>query len=734
MAEGTEERTVKIIWEVDDQTQKGIDSAVRRQQQATDAIQRGQVVGTTTPGKPADTGKAAADFNKIAAAAGKANQAVAPMGERIKNAASGTKKLAEQAQSVIGKLSGMAGAAGLVVGAIGAVVVATVEWAESTKKLDEDFKKAQESYLRMVSHYDEIAADKAATRAIHNQNVASSQSRRAKAVEDEALELEHVARILTIEGQGQEHVNQLMIEALELRRSLAGEATFEARAIERQIEVIRAQGAADKKKGRGGGSGPSAADRVRAEGEARLQALQSEIELSERQYELNNTGDLMALAIIDRRRDAKLAELQLEREVLDVTKAKNSVERQEITNRQAQIDREMELAALDATIQKRGIANDLAADALALAKAKAEIEARASGRVVDLADARLKRDIELAQIQGDSARAHTLTLQQIQAEESARLRLLDVKKAELLASDPDKEIDKIQRLDDLKQVAHDREMAQLESGLAYKRAVAAEEARIAEQRQAQLDEAIGTFETIQGSFVSTYQGISQHVQEVQDAGLETWKQNLLAQTESQKAALDRQIANAKGNSALSRELHQRKVALDKSTQKQIESAEKSHQEKRKRGEMRFQGVMLMIQGAVSVAKAASSYPNVPAMIAHAAAAAMNFAFGGMLLAGKVPGAGGAGAVGAGGSGATGTAPSGAERSNVDVQRTVGSVGGRAAERQGNRGKTIGDKSGNVTFMGNVTFNAMGSIDEDAAVKFAMGTNKGRYTREGAALK
>ena len=42
---------------------------------------------------------------------------------------------------------------------------------------------------------------------------------------------------------------------------------------------------------------------------------------------------------------------------------------------------------------------------------------------------------------------------------------------------------------------------------------------------------------------------------------------------------------------------------------------------------------------------------------------------------------------------------------------------------------MGGQSGSVTFAGNVTINALGSIDEDAASKIGMAVNRGKYIRE-----
>jgi hypothetical protein len=739
MDEEGEQRKVTILWEVKDDTQAGIDSVKRRQQQATDQLMKsanGPAGGSASKDSKA-TAKAAADLEKVARAAENVATPLERMGAGITGAASGTKKLAEQATGVIGKFSGMAGAAGVAVAAIGGIIVATVEWAAATEEVDKKNRKIEESYRRMVNHYDEVAASKAAKRVIINEQAARQEERRVDTAEENALAVEHLAKMSEIEGGNQAEVNALMIEALMIRQELVGAATKEGVALGRQIEILEAQSA--KPKRGAGGSGPSAADKLRVAGEARIQLLNDEIALSESLYDLNGTAAASELGMIERRRGARMAELELERQVLAATRAKSSVERAQNDNRQAQIGRELELVNIEAQIDARRIENGLAAEALDLAQARQEIEGRAAGRIVDLADARLSRSIEQAKLDGDEARVHALTLTQIQQQGRAREKVLDVRERELLISNPTEEIDQIRRIDDLEQVAHDRELSRLETGLAAQQAVAAEEERLATEKEARLQKtiedanaAIGTFENIQGSAVSTFQGISSYYNELQDADREVWKANLEDRTKAQSAAFDRQIEGAKNNAGLRRDLERRKLANEKASQKQIEAAETAHNEKRKRNEMRFQGIMLLVQAAVQTAKAAAAYPVVPSMIAHGIAAGLNAAYGAILIAGRVPGAGG-GSVGGGG-GSSGTAPSQSDRSSKEVNRVPESVGGRAAERQGGRGRTVGGSSGSVTFAGNVTINALGSIDEDAAVKIGMAVNTGKHIREGSAIK
>jgi hypothetical protein len=704
--------------------------------------------------------KAAAEMAKLADKIEGVKTPLAQMGEGISNAAGGTKKLAEQTAGVVGKLSGMAGAAGLAVAAIGAVVVATVEWAAATDEIDKKNKKILESYQRMVNHYDDIAASKAAKRVIINEQAARQEARRVDTAEENALAVEHLARMQEIEGgskaKNQAKVNALMIEALTIRQELVGAATKEGVALGRQIEILEAQ---TVKSAKGSGSGPSAADRLKAAGEARLQLLGDELEKSKALAELNNTAEREALVLSERGLDLRLAELELERQVLDVTRAKNSVERMGIDNRKAQIDREAEVINIEARIEARRIESEQRQKAGDLAQSQLEQEGRGTARIIDLESRRMGQATERARMELAEAarisgltgrrddlidveeaglRVYQLSVAQMGQEAAAAEKLLDIREAEIRSREA--AASGVQFQDELEQVAHDRKLARAEAEMNVLRAADAEQTRLFTAQQARLQQqsaaintAIGTFESIQGSFQSTLGDYATRFKAEQDEALADWKTNLEDRTKAQSESYDRQIENARGNAGLRRDLERKKAALEKSTQKQIEAAEHAHTEKRKRNEMRFQGIMLLIQGAVQTAKAAAAYPVIPSMVAHGIAAGLNFTYGAMLIAGKVPGGGGS-SVGGGGGGSSGTAPSQSDRGSKEVNRVPESVGGRAAERQGGRGRTVGGASGNVTFAGNVTINALGSIDEDAATKIGMAVNQGKHIREGAAIK
>jgi hypothetical protein len=679
----------------------------------------------------------------------------------MENAAVGVKKLAEQAQSTIGKFSGLAGAATLAAAAIGTVAAAVIKWANAEEAAEKKAKKraAERSARRVQTEADEARIDRE-NAALELEGRRTRDQTLIRRAQENAAEIERKAALREAEGASRGEVAGLRIKAEEARGTLpkgSMQDTVAAAAIQRQsrfeIAMIKAEEAAAARERR--------PDLVRATGEGKVQQLASELEMTRALAELRGTSERDALKLAEQRRDVRIAELELERKVLEATTATDLTERREIENRKAQIGRDIELANIEARIEARDIEIAKRNKANEIAIANIQAEGQATARVLDLDSARARRATERAKLDLEAAsraaaltgkredllaveraesRLHELTIAQLDQEAAATLRMIDIREAEIRAREG--AIPGIQHQAELEQVAHDRKMAMIDAEVAAMQAADAEKARLmandqarVQQATAKIDEAIGTFESIQGSAMSAITDFMGRARAEQDEDLQEWRATLEARTAAQQEQLDKQIANARSNSNLVRELQQRKASLEKSTQKQIAAAEDAHNDRRKKAEMRFQGTMLLIQGAVSVARAASSYPNIPAMIAHGVAAGINFTYGAMLMAGKVPGghnAGGAG--GGGGSGATGTAPSLSDRGTTEVNRVPESVGGSAAERQGNRGRVVGGSNGNVTFMGDVTINALGSVDEDAAVKIGMAVNRGKYTREGAALK
>ena len=214
------------------------------------------------------------------------------------------------------------------------------------------------------------------------------------------------------------------------------------------------------------------------------------------------------------------------------------------------------------------------------------------------------------------------------------------------------------------------------------------------------------------------------------ADFEAWKQAQEAKLSTQQEALEAEKAAAKGNASAIADINRRKAAAEKSTQDKIRKAQAAHDQRIEDEAMRSEGVKLMIQGAVSTVRAAAAYPNVPEMIAHAAAAAMAFAYGGMLLSGNVPRAKGVGANAASGAGGSlGTAQT--DAATGEAARTPDSVPGAADRDRYQRSPAAKSSSGvNMT----VTINTLGNVDAATIEKIGQAAQQAAYQREGSAAK
>jgi hypothetical protein len=697
------------------------------------------------------------DMDKLAKAAEKSKTKIGDAKAEVEGTTTGVRKLAEQAQSMIGKFSGMAGAAGVVLTVIGAIAAATIKLVKAQDEVEKKLKA--EALLRRKIEYDagvSQAEGEDDLRAREQEGRNKQEQRLIASAEKKAKRFEDAAALIKAEAGSEREVLDLMVKAQEARANVTlkvdkiGEGDIK-RESEFQIKLLNAEAAAAARERR--------PDLVRASGEGKVQQLRSELEIAEALAKLSGTTDRDALKFSELRRVSKLAELDLELKVLNATTAQDAAEQRNISNRKAQIGRDADLINIEARIAARRIESQERERASNVYLARLESEGRATARVIDLESARASKATEQAKTELDAAariasltgkredllkveakgeRLHSLTLAQLAQEASAVQKQLDIREAEIRSREA--AASGVQFQDELEQVAHDRKLARADAEMAVLRAADAEQARLAAARQARVQQiiatantTISTFENIQGSVMGVTTDALAKAQTDRDADLEDWKTNLTARTKSQSDAFDRQIESARGNSSLVRDLERRKLANEKATQKKIEAAELAHNNKRQLAEMRFQGIMLLVQAAVQTAKAAAAYPVIPSMVAHGIAAGINAGYGIALLAGKVPGAGprvGAG----GGGGSTGSAPSQSDRGSKEVNRVPESVGGRAAERQGGRGRTVGGQSGNVTFAGNVTINALGSIDEDAATKIGMAVNQGKHIREGAAIK
>lgn len=227
-------------------------------------------------------------------------------------------------------------------------------------------------------------------------------------------------------------------------------------------------------------------------------------------------------------------------------------------------------------------------------------------------------------------------------------------------------------------------------------------------------------------------------------------QSTFALEQQQLDMMQRRAVAMNDQDALAQVLHLREVARRKNIKKVIQDVTQStsqfaqagaditstiiaheikDEKKREKALLRTQGVKAMAIGAIEMVQAIADFAsfNFVGGALHTAAAAVAFVQGGYMLAGKVPqqgsASGGAGG-GAEGGGVT------QDRKTSEAAKTPGS--GQAAEKgSGTEGRGTGGRGGNnTTIHGNVTYNIMGTADENAAATIGNLANKGGYTREG----
>lgn len=590
-----------------------------------------------------------------------------------------------------------------------------------------------------------------------------------KALRDQADELDHSVAMMEILGATEVDNLSIMLEALDVRRQ-AAEAEFEltgeidkqneALKYQRQMELLQLKsdtGKLDRKRG-SGKQGPSEADRIKAEGDARIAAMDAAASREESLARLRGSAEADAQALAERRLQITRATLDLEIRVAEATKARTSVdviqreakiaaaqaERQqaeldyliEAREREIALSRARKAAIVEAADAERAAVYDLAAFKTATAAEQLRMQEAAALRGVRSEDERA------AIKDGFARKSHALVLKQIEDERRAREADLDARKRELESSLPETEAEWIQRLADLRQLEHDREMLRLESERDMRRAVADEQQRLAQEAEASLARqiemigtALSTIESVHGQlegYLSDYRG---RKNAAEAAELEQFKARLTAGSAAQQAALDEQLAAAQGNASATAKIQRQKAALERTTQERIRKAQADHDRKIEREQQRSEGIKLLITGAVETVRAAAAYPNIPEMIAHAAAAAMAYSYGGMLLAGKLPGGGGAGSASMASSGAGGSlaAPT-IERETSDASRTPDSIpGGSRRDRFTSPHAAANDRGGTVNVsIGNIS--TLGSFDAAAAEQIGKIVQQASYQREGAKVK
>ena len=625
--------------------------------------------------------------------------------------------------------------------------------------LDYENRKKREAELNRLSRealaYQEKITEKGEKEARNRRR-----EDKVKTLKDEAATLDHQAKLLGFQAGKEGEILMLQVEANRKRLDAATLINDQNAALEYQREIELAL-AAPLKKQSGGGTGPTEADRVKAAGEAVVQLMQHEVELAELTAQIRGTEAADAFALGVMRVEAADAALELELQVLDVTRAKNSVERQTIENRRAAIERERDMLDVERRAEERKASDALIAQAIAdteqlgaLRAEQAKQETERLADVISLEQARIAReeqrirsvgaarafearsDLERLRVTDETEAAmHAIKLRQIAEEHRARMLALEAREAQTRGRVADSPVEREQQLGELRQVEHDKQIERMNLELALARAKDAEEARLAASQRARLRETIGTVEESIGAVSQLYGQASEFAGFVSqqrageaEADLARTTSALEARGRAQQRQLEAELKSAEGNAARQGEIRRKAARMQADIQAKIEKAQADHAERTRRIESRIAGAKLLIDGAVNAAKAVSAFAsyNFVQGALYTAAAAFNFAQGGMLMAGQQPGAGGGGgSIGAGGVGGG----AGFDRETSAAARTPGSTVGEAARRSPTP-TLAGGQSGSMVNVERIE--VLGGLDEESAEKIARALDKVSKTREGAA--
>jgi hypothetical protein len=678
---------------------------------------------------------------KMAEGAAKASTAVGKVTSNFAATGLAAKTAADSIQGIIGKASGYLAIAGAILGVTTAIVTATIEWYKAQEEVEKKIVAARK--MRYDAENAELALIEQDTEEREGRQWKGRVTREANLkkvadarVEASAAALDREAQLIQAAGGSQKKSNALLQEALKLRLSILDVQTTEGFnqriALTHQADMIKA---GEKKS-----SGPSAAQRLSEQLAAEADSMEASLERFEALGIVNRTTQRDALELAKRRRDLARYQLEDELRVLDATKAYSEQARYQLDLKKFTVAQKLEAHALEEQIALRKESDGLVQQAAARATAAVESEVTAVERLNDERTRGAERHVANLEASGASGAAiHAAKMEQLRIEAEAQERTFAAKSSALSLSssssdDPaEREAFALQKVDDIKQLVHERDMERLDAGLQMRQAVAEESKRIAEEQKAELERQLSTISEVTSAVESVASNLAGKLgefasmrMEQEAAELEQYTAGLEARGRQQSAALDREIAQARGNAARLAKLQEQKRKLEESTGKAIEKAKADHAAKADKIERVQKGTSMLLTGAQEVVETAAAYPNPVSMAAHAVAAALAFGFGAAVLAGGTPGAGGGGGAASMGGGSS------SGGSNVEF--------GEAAKTPGSLGTSAGtapklaqtsSANGSTVFNGPVTFNSNGSIDRAAAESIALESGKAARSREGA---
>lgn len=576
---------------------------------------------------------------------------------------------------------------------------------------------------------------------------------KAKADADAVALLDHEVAILQAIGASEEEILGAQEAALQIRIEQAEAAGDLAAQVENERKLELLLLGALNKKNKARGRGVSQAEKITAAGERELQLLDEQIKRMGLLGQLRGTEADTAVGLAELEYERRLKALDLEERSLEATRAKNSVERQRKADRLEAIGVERELIALEKANAQREEANRLVEEAVRLSTARTQAEAAAGQRAYEASSLRLDTEAEAIELQADSLLAsernayrrieierdkelQLLALQRkrLAEEKKAEEAALDAREAAVRSESGGSPLEQAQREEEIKQIGHEREMLRLQQQAEARRLLEQEKAAHFQAEQARnaatwqmVNEGLENFQNFQAQLTETANFFTEYRNAAADADHAQTIRAMEERGAAQKAALDREIAAAKGNVQLQNKLRQKQARQDAQLRRQIEVAEAKHQDKRKRQEMRAAGIQMMIVAAVETVKAVAAFAsfNYIEGALHVAAAAVAAVKGGMLLSGNIPG-GGAEANLPSGGGAGMSA--GVDRETVDPSNVPGSVPGQAARRESaTAAPQVESRQPTVVINGDV--NAWGEITPTVAEDLGRAINDVSRSRE-----
>ena len=482
---------------------------------------------------------------------------------------------------------------------------------------------AQELGLSYDELLDKAEADLGKRQAAETKaNIEAESRARVKVLIEEAEEMEHIAALTQAEGGKQHVINTLVADGLRLRQEAAEVQAEQTQSLEDEAAVLQATRAVELQqakaaKGRGG--------KRRDPSEAIDRERDAALGLLDARKQIIAAGEELLRADLERQLSAAFA-LDIAREELDVRQ--RAAERREPRGAEERAELEAELLEIRTDRQLM----DLEAQKIAAAEGQRLAEERLVG---------LDREIERLEALGVA----TQILQQ-------QRRDAETEFAELFGTRADRE-----------ELAHIREIERIE--LAREQEVEAVERQLAAfERDVELATARGEIVRGEAERRLTFEAEIARVEGDADKRRQLLHKRDVARIEDKKKR--QQAALSASKSFLSQGQSFAQTIIDTAIK---------DEKKREQAALRARGVEALARGGLEVVEAAAAFAgfNFVQGALHTAAAAIAFTQGGLMLAGKVPGQGGASAGAGGGGGATPSFAGGAETQQRDLPSTPASA-------------------------------------------------------------